>query len=290
MSSILFSKMKVKKISIYLLGFVIFALGAQQAISAYYSSRWLDAVMKELNWAKRKLDLTAVQTGLWNEGEEEFRQLLISMRGGRDKARAMYERAAIDAESNKDYSWLDDEIKLQMRKAIDDHNKVLTKWDNLDQSLSREQRQVFRSSMSEPVIKDWQHFSGRFAKYLNNQVAIAKHLNGKFNKNPTPNDIEQEKIYFSSMTIVAENYEEKRKASVRSVEFIMANPDARLSSIESLAERNWEEFWSSVVTIRKSTTDFWKSSSAKENFEAEKGKLYAAALRRQREMTPPSNN
>lgn len=73
MSSILFSKMKVKKISIYLLEFVIFALGAQQAISAYYSSRWLDAVMKELNWAKRKLDLTAVQTGLWNEGEEEFR-------------------------------------------------------------------------------------------------------------------------------------------------------------------------------------------------------------------------
>lgn len=179
-----FNKSTGRKIAISIATIIILLLGTQQAISAYYSSRWLDAVMKELNWAKRKLDLTAVQTGLWNEGEDEFRQLLISMRGGRDKARAMYERAAVDAENNKDYSWLDDEIKLQMRKAIDDHNKVLTKWDNFDQSLSREQRQVFKSSMSELVIKDWQHFSGRFAKYLNNQVAIAKHLNGKFNKIP----------------------------------------------------------------------------------------------------------
>lgn len=282
--------MKVKKISIYLFGFFIFAFGAQQAISAYYSSRWLDAVMKELYWAKRKIELNEQQNSLWLEGEEEFRQLLISMRGGRDKARAMYERAAIDAENDRDYSWLDDEIKLQMRKTIDDHNSVLSKWDKFDQSLSQEQRQKFRSSMSELVVKDWQHFSGRFARYLNSQVAVSKHLNSKFNKNPTIDDIELEKKYISTMNDIAIRYEDKRKQSVRSVEAIMATPELRLKDIEILAEENWQEFWTSIVSIRKSTTDFWKSSSAKDSFEKEKGKLYASALRRQREMTPPSNN
>lgn len=217
--------MKVKKISIYLFGFFIFAFGAQQAISAYYSSRWLDAVMKELYWAKRKIELNEQQNSLWLEGEEEFRQLLISMRGGRDKARAMYERAAIDAENDRDYSWLDDEIKLQMRKTIDDHNSVLSKWDKFDQSLSQEQRQKFRSSMSELVVKDWQHFSGRFARYLNSQVAVSKHLNSKFNKNPTIDDIELEKKYISTMNDIAIRYEDKRKQSVRSVEAIMATPN-----------------------------------------------------------------
>jgi hypothetical protein len=125
---------------------------------------------------------------------------------------------------------------------------------------------------------------------LNSQVAVSKHLNSKFNKNPTKNDVEIEKKYIYEINSIAEIYEEKRKKSVKSVEAIMANPDTRLKDIEVLAEENWQEFWTSIVTIRKSTTDFWKSSSVKENFEKEKGKLYAAALRRQREMTPPSTN
>lgn len=280
--------MKKHLIKFIILSTVLF--GVQQAVSAYYSSKWLDAVMKELHWAKRKLELTDQQNTLWTDGEEEFRKLLVSMRGGRDKSRAMYERAAQDAENGKDYSWLDDEIQAQMRKAIDDHNKVLSKWDTFDQSLLKEQRQVFRSSMSDLVVKDWQHFSGRFARYLNNQVAVAKHLNAKFNKNPSEGDLLLEKKYFASMSAVALDYEEKRKQSVKAVELIMASPDTRLKDIEDLAEKNWENFWSSVVVIRQSTTAYWKASSAKEQFEAEKGKLYAAALRRQREMTPPSNN
>jgi hypothetical protein len=156
---IIYRKMKIKNISIYVIVVGILSFGAQQAISAYYSSRWLDAVMKELYWAKRKIELNEHQNSLWLEGEEEFRQLLVSMRGGRDKARAMYERAAVDAENDRDYGWLDDEIKSQMRKAIDDHNSVLSKWDKFDQSLSRQQRQTFRSSMSDLVVKDWQHLA-----------------------------------------------------------------------------------------------------------------------------------
>lgn len=280
----------MKKILIPILAFVLTFVGAQQAISFYYSSKWLDAVMKELDWAKRKIELNEKQNVLWIDGENQFRDLLISMRGGRDKVRAMYEKAAADAENGRDFSWLDDELQGEMKRYVDEHNKVVKKWDAFDQSLSLKQRKIFRDSMSDLVVKDWQHFSGRRIKYLKTQVVIAKRVSEKFIKNPTATDEELMKRYSVEMDAVVSEYEDFNKANAVMVGKLMSNTEIRLADLTDYANDNWSRYWMAFLAIRKSTNEFWNSSSAKEQFAQEKGKLYAAAFRRQREMTPASNN
>ena len=266
------------------------ALMAKPAISAYYSSRWLDAVMKELSWAKRKLDLTPQQQALWTEGENEFKHLLESMRGKRDKVRDMYERAAQDAEAGKDYDWINREISQHWYDMMESHRRVVVRWHEFDQTLSIEQRTKFRASMRELVVKDWEHFSNRWNRYLTQQAQLTQAMGARFIRNPTPSDKELSERTFAKMKAISDAYEQKRKSSAQAVDQIMSTPGLPLTDINPLAESNWHGFEHSLREIYSLSREYYQTNSSSQLFRDNKGQLAAAAFRKQREMTPPSYN
>ena len=282
-----------RKIIYTLLGLLIcasIALVAKPAISAYYSSKWLDAVLKELSWAKRKLDLTPQQQVLWDEGENEFRQLLESMRGKRDMMREMYERAAQDAEAGRDYDWVNGELSKHWYEMMETHGKVVMRWHAFDQALTLDQRKSFRSSMRELVVKDWEHFSGRWNRYLIQQTQLTQAMGERFIRNPTEADKALAGRTFSNMKAVADDYEKKRKLSALAVDQIMLDPNLPLTDINPLAESNWKSFEVALRQIFSMSREYYQNNSMGKIFIDNKGKLAAAAFRKQREMTPPSYN
>lgn len=290
MKQLLSTPQRVRYIAMALALAVCAIFLAKPAVSAYYSSRWLDAVIKELGWAKRRLDLTPQQQALWNEGEDEFRQLLESMRGKRDKIREMYERAAADAETGKDYDWINAEIATHWYDMMESHSKVVARWHAFDQSLNVEQRKTFRSSMRDLVVKDWEHFSNRWNRYLTQQSQLTQAMGERFIRNPTASDKALAERTFANMKAVSDEYEKKRKQSVQAVDQIMQNPNLPLTDINPLAESNWHGFETSLREIYGLSRDYYQNNSMGQLFKDNKGKLAAAAFRKQREMTPASYN
>lgn len=287
----LFSKRKIIYTIFGLLICTSIALVAKPAISAYYSSKWLGAVLKELGWAKRKLDLTPQQQALWMDGENEFRQLLESMRGQRDKIRDLYERGEQDAEAGKDYEWVNDELLKLWYHQMDSHSKVVMRWHAFDQSLTIEQRKTFRSSMSDLVVKDWEHFSGRWYRYLTQHTSQAQGLFERVFRDPTPEDKELAARSFASMKEVTQQYEAKRKSSVRAVELLMQDPNQPLSDLNALAESNWKEYDAAMKNLLAQFREyFYEKNSRAQIFRDNKARLNATVFRKQREMTPPSYN
>lgn len=289
-NNVFFSNKKIVYAISGLLICVSIALVAKPAISAYYSSKWLEAVLKELSWAKRKLDLTPQQQTLWTEGEDEFRHLLESMRGKRDMMREMYERAAQDAEAGRDYEWMNAELSKHWYDMMETHGKVVVRWHAFDQSLTIDQRKSFRSSMRELVVKDWEHFSGRWNRYLIQQAQLTQAMGERFIRNPTAADKALAERAFGNMKDVAEDYEKKRKLSALAVDKIMLDPSLPLTDINPLAESNWNGFEVALRQIFSMSREYYQSSSMRQLFIDNKGKLAAAAFRKQREMTPPSYN
>lgn len=266
------------------------ALLARPAISAYYSSRWLDAVLKELDDAKRKTMPTPEQEPLWADGVQEFRQLLESMRGKRDQLREMYERAANDAEAGRDYDWINTDIARHWRDMMDSHGRVVKRWHLLDQALNPQQRQAFRGAMRELVVKDWEHFSGRWNRYLTQQAQLTQVMGERILRNPTPADRELGERIFGRMKAVAENYEARRRQSTQAVDRVMSDPSLPLTDINPLAEANWYAFENALREVYALSREYYQGNSMGQAFRDNKGRLAAAAFRRQKEMTPPSYN
>lgn len=278
------------KIFLVLVALVCVVMAVRPAISAYYSSRWLDAVLKELDRAKRKVELTPHQQTLWTDGENEFRRLLEAMRGKRDKLREMYERAAKDAEAGKDYDWVNAEMSKHWYDMMESHGQVVLQWDRFDKALTLEQRKIFRASMRELVVKDWEHFSGRWNRYLTQQSQLTQAMGDRFLRNPTQSDKELAERIFGRMRAIAEAYEKKRKLSVQSVDQIMSDPALPLAGINPLAEANWQGFESALKEIYSLSREYYQSNSMGELFKQNKGRLAAAAFWKQRDLTPPSYN
>ena len=265
-------------------------MAVRPAFSAYYSSRWLDAVFKELDRTKRKVELTPQQQTLWVEGEIEFRRLLEAMRGKRDKLRDMYERAAQDAEAGKDYDWVNAEMSKHWYDMMESHGQVVLRWDRFDKALTLEQRKIFRASMRELVVKDWEHFSGRWNRYLTQQTQLTQAMSDRFLRSPTQSDKELAERIFGRMKAISETYEKKRKSSVQAVDEIMSDPALPLAGINPLAEANWQSFESALKDIYSLSREYYQNNSMGELFKQNKGRLAAAAFLKQRELTPPSYN
>lgn len=263
---------------------------AKSAVADYYASRWLDAVIKELGRAKRKLELDRQQNILWDEGEKEFRLLLEAMRGRRDRLRAMYERAALDAEAGKDYGWLHGEISQHWHDMMESHRKVVLRWHAFDRSLTAEHRRTFRASMRELVVKDWEHFSGRWNGYLVQQAQLTRSISEQILRNPTPADKELGERTFTNMKAVTDSYAMRRKQITRAVDRIMSDPGLPLTEINLCAEENWNAFEASMREVYAMSRYYYHNNSMARLFKENSGKLAAAAFRKQRETIPPSYN
>lgn len=261
-----------------------------EAASSYYKSRWLDKVLSELDWAKRKLDLNEPQIKLWDDGVDEFKQLLISMRGKRDDVRANWIKAAEDAESGKEWDWIHKYVEDFWYETYITHSKVVIKWDAFDKSLSLDKRKLFRSSMKDLVIYDWKHFSSRYNKYLNQHADTMSAVSKRFIANPTANDNLLLDLSIKEANRIAKEYENSRIENVSKVSEIMDDPNIPLLKLNDYAETNWNNYIKAQQAIFNLSKDYYNSSSIKEVIAANRGRIAAASFRKQAEMTPPSGN
>ena len=282
--------LSIKKVVLILILSVCSYFFISEAASSYYKSRWLDKVLSELDSAKRKLDLNETQIKLWNDGVDEFKQLLISMRGKRDQVRAHWIKAAEDAESGKEWSWIHKYVEDVWYEMYITHSKVVIKWDAFDKSLSLDERKRFRRSMKDLVIYDWKHFSSRFNTYLNQHTDAMSAVSKRFIANPTDNDKLLLNLSIKEANFFAKEYESSRVESVLKVSKLMDDPNIPLLNLNDYAETNWNNYMKAQNSIFNLSKEFYNSSSIKEVITENRGRIAGASFRKQAEMTPPSGN
>ncbi|NDE05617.1 MAG: hypothetical protein EB003_13420, partial [Flavobacteriia bacterium] len=202
-----------------------------------------DEILFEISFVPRFLQMNEDQAAKWKKAIEKTRQLPDYTDGTYAKMRRSIERILANESAGVDeiQSVLMDESIEIMQSAVDAHDDLSLDWARFDDALSRDQRKIFRSKISDLFVRKFKDMTTRSERAI------------RFDSNLTSDeqarrlgysDVQREKIRLvvaeRAQTIAASGA--TRERFTERIIQVLGDPDIPFMEIPKAMRENFDSF------------------------------------------------